>query len=1023
MPTKFNENPLTTDEIEFDFITYDNNNLPVDAYKVDKIIIYYVERNFSSSNLRQYTDSIYVEEKLQLAEAAELVANEDPTEENITAAQRARLDAESAKTTNTFYFNEAKPVHVVGTANFPAWLSTDTDNALIEHITEDEDGNPLIGNFRYTWLPQGMREGDYFVCYTWTPLIADNSVSSHVKFYLKGNNAVTTLPIHATIPGKYEKLLERYTPDLFKMYLCDTDRTPDVLEKLNKSVAAGFTVLEDLANQIIDLYDANTLDESLLPYLSNFFNLRLKSQDPTRWRKQIKQAIPLFKKKGTNRGLNESLDQAGVKLIKYDKLWQITSPSTWQESFTYNGENLEWYLSKIALDFDVDNFGLWRREVDSDEYTELTNDYVEFTTEDGITTLEWIGHTLLVDPITLEEGDIIKVLYKYSDVENQTLEDYIRSLPTADQRDERDQDYPLKNWNVKVISQDDPLFDNLIQNHPYQEAVIFGQIRTEFPYSENIYNMEEYNGSIRNSENPCDIDKNFLDECNNCLSSSYNLDVEIEELTNDRIIEVRQILKENMPFHAVLHTMNILGGINEFVESPEETVEIYIKNSFNENVISGAGQMYFNRNMKQIEILRDMLADSDTVNTGTGTAYNDFVVLFCGEVNFEGIGLATEDVVLEILTSDLEGIYSVSSPKNHTIHIDSISEPVDQVNSIFEDMELSSQAFNFRISNKITDGSVNCEIFQDNIFTLSDENVDFDAVKTQEDGTPWKIEISSVIYEIISILPDKILVLEDDGSLPSSNTIVSYSLLNNLDVEIATSTTGDLKVTKRGRTEVEEDVVLNFDDITYYQKIDGIQYKILGMVDGETDKFYIDNYDAGGMGGVTLEIYQRLAENQIGYLSHEGLKLQTEDNLEEILEINNGENSVVTTPLDDNNFKENFLIEIDSNLYFMEKIDGTTITLSGPDFYAKTLAAGGTSVGYTIYQYEKTTNVGIPGQQFDLPLHTFPIIDRQGSEIITNLEEMALAQNLGGLSENIKQEENITFQIEYSDGSIEQGTI
>jgi len=52
-----------------------------------------------------------------------------------------------------------------------------------------------------------------------------------------------------------------------------------------------------MANQLIDLFDANALHESLLNYLSNLFAIKLRSSDPTLWRRQIKEAIPLFKKR------------------------------------------------------------------------------------------------------------------------------------------------------------------------------------------------------------------------------------------------------------------------------------------------------------------------------------------------------------------------------------------------------------------------------------------------------------------------------------------------------------------------------------------------------------------------------------------------------------------------------------------------------------------------------------------------------------------------------------------------------
>jgi hypothetical protein len=178
--------------------------------------------------------------------------------------------------------------------------------------------------------------------------------------------------------------------------------------------------------------------------------------------------------------------------------------------------------------------------------------------------MSWISTIL-----NIVEGDIIRVLYQYAPVPNpteQSLDEYIRTLPLIDTRDERLQEYPRKNWNVRGITDDDVLYDIIVTSkHPFHDFLVFGKVRTEFPYSENIYNMEEYNGSIRNSKVPCDIDKNFMDSCALCMSSSFVIDVEVENLSDDRIAEFYEVFKESAPFHAVLNTVNFQGGWNEFV--------------------------------------------------------------------------------------------------------------------------------------------------------------------------------------------------------------------------------------------------------------------------------------------------------------------------------------------------------------------------------------------------------------------------------------------------------------------------
>lgn len=942
-------NPVVSDTVQFSLPTPNSSGcFTADPYKVDSVVIYYVERDFANPNGSQYQSVVYQDTKLAAAEAAEQVACDNPTEINIREAQRLRNEATATATSTTFYYNEAKPVKVVGNHEYPAWLSTDTDNAFIEHITEDEDENTVYGQFRYSWDSTGMREGDYFVCWTWTPNPAGDSLSQHIKFTLGGNTVLTTsIPTHYTQPDKYATLLERYLPEMFKMQMTTTDRTPDILDKFNKAVAAGFTSVEDLANQIVDLQDANSTHELFLPLLAKYFGLKLKTNDPTLWRRQIKQAIPLFKKKGTKKGLEEALAQAGIKMSKLTKLWQVISSYTWQESFVFDGENDTWELAKAALDVDSSNFGLWIRYAGEEDYVSLTSDYVSFVTSDGVTSMTWAGSGLLVNPIDLQEGDIIRVLYLYKTVPDstaQTLENYIRALPLADQRDERDQTYPLKNWNVRVLEEDDPLFNVLVPlRHPFTDPLVFGKVRTEFPYSENAYNNDEYNGSIRNSKEPCDIDKDFLDPCTACLSSKFNIDLEIENLSNDRILEAQDVIREFSPFHAVLQTMNFTGGVTEFVLPPVEEIEILVNVRGEDFVICGEGQMWFNRAMKKgtttAVIDRTMLAESNEVVSGaSGTAYNDEITIFCAELNFERIGMSLEgDALLEILApSPNAGEYVLSDPYRHTAVITGATEPIN------------TAAFTFNLSNVLTDGTL-CNITQD-----------------------------------------------DDRGV----------------VQVLDSGLTDVKDFIRGKC---------------YMEVSGTQYEINGYVPDTDDQFYILAYSGGDMAGTNLKILQRLATNEIGYLSYRGLKLQTVANLETSLGIQNGTNAVAT-PVENNNFMENFLITINDQDYFISGIDGTTVTLAGTGDYWQTLGAGGTAVTYDVTHFTKTESITIPGQQFDLPSHTFRTIDRQGREVIDSTEENDPPASLMGgggatLTEYVSQTEGISFEIEWADGSKEQGTI
>jgi P2-related tail formation protein len=726
---KLDESPTIADIVSIELLTPGSDEcFTSNPYKVDKVTIYSLGRNHFSGTPFIFEENHLdpkVLAKYEKAKAAACVGT--PTEGQLKEVERLKSELNFTVHKNPNYYSELVPVKVLGDESNPAWLSTDTDNAFIENVPLDADGNNQFGNFKYNWNPVQSREGDYIVCWTWTPNAAGDSISSFLKFNLEGSTVLTTsIPTHFTNPEKYTTLLERYLPEVYKSKLSEADVTPDTLDKFHKAIAKGFTFVEDMANQSVDLLDANSTHESLLNLLSNMFNLRLKSDDPTLWRRQIKTAVPLFKRKGTSGSLKESFLQADMELKKVTKLWQITSPYTWQESFKidtivnkssgtvviqavenlagggpsgsspthyiaitttdgtvitatatknggvttttntnsptwaivdgsnsstaanlatclnanskltatanneavtitqvsagvagdttivltdpgevgmsktdFSGGLAKFALEKVALgSSDTDNNILYRRPKGASAYTELVlADHVDFSTSEGVTTMTWKSSS----SITLAEGDFVKIVYEVVNVpgaSEQTVEDYIRSLPLADQRDETLQDYPLKNWNVKLVEEDDALFDVLIPNrHPFHDPVLYGKIRTEFPYSENIYNMEEYNGSLRDSTDPCHLDKYFVDKCQYCQSSKFNLDLEIKDLSTDRIDEAESIIEEYTPFHSVLHQMNVSGGFNEFVLSPIENLEGTVKYSITENILSGNQQKVFFRAM------------------------------------------------------------------------------------------------------------------------------------------------------------------------------------------------------------------------------------------------------------------------------------------------------------------------------------------------------------------------------------------------------------------------------------------
>lgn len=1073
---RINQSPTIADTIVFDIPTPDSQGcfdseeyqLQGGPYKVDKVTIYHIDIDYNSQNYEQYDKNIYDTNDWNAYELAKKNACNAPTDDNILVLTQAQQKLILNAKEQVIYYNSADAVAIIGNDLNPAWLSSDTDNAFITRIDEDSDGNPQYGHFELHWEPKGMREGDYFICWTWTPNPAGDSLTAHMHFTLYGNTQLTTsIPSHYTPKDKYETLLERYLPEMYKISISDADIAPQVFQELNMAIAKGFTFLEDMGNQIIDLQDANAINESLLPYLSNLFNLRLKSNDPTLWRAQIKRAVPLFKKKGTLSALQEAFHLAGMTLNKFTRMWQVISLYTWQELFNITDEEeLTFSLEKNAiLPVDTNNFEVYYRAAESEVWTQLTTDYVYFTSIDGNTTVTWVGHELSFNPIVLEEGDSFRVIYLYNlvpDISSQLIENYIRTLPLADSRDERDQDCPLKNWNARLIEEDDSMFDVVIQTrHPYHDPLIYGWVRTEFPYSENIYNMDEYNGSTRESKNPCDIDCQFLDPCLYCQSSKFTIDVEIEKLSNDRILETQEIIQEFVPFHAVMHAVNFSGGINEYLANPEETIEMLVHTNVDEFTVAGGGQMIFMRTMDlSKEIDRDDLAIKTIVATDlNGTVYNDNVVLFSPDEKLSGIGLNHQSVdidagvrrnnLLEVLApSSNAGEYTVSSPSNnHAV-----------VGGTIGENPLNTKEFTFRLSNEIyyftpTSTSVELSFQDDNVnFVLLNAKSKWDVNENPhhiDTGDAWYITIPSYSenpYVIKEILYDGSLLLED--TIPSTLPVIeddniSYTLYNGSGIVQATSITGSWVKTGRGILNLINDGTMNdvrnVFKIGDYIKILTSQYQVSGYVYNKTHLLYLDNYNATAMSGISVIGYRRLITGARGYFQYIGMNLQTTINYEQTLSINNGANPPAEM-LENNSFKENYLILIGSDYYAVSEWDETTITLNGPYRSWKTLSAGGTpSTAFSILQYEKqSVNIDErPYMPSKPPGHYFGKIeateenwesdklDRGDNEVIeiaiqnapsTSFLALTLNQKKKGdeLQELQGMEESISYKIEFA---------
>lgn len=1163
---KIDENPSITDTIIFELQTpgADGSLNPANFDSVTNLTIFYVERGFKD-NSKQFDEKIYdpaKQQALKRAEqeysAAEQLYVSDPSSINLAQKDRAyailvdtQRDYEASGLDNTFFYEEARAVHVLGTTNEPAWDSDNPNDYLLVKVDQDENGKSVPLSFRYAWKPDKVREGDYFICWTWVPssLAPTETSSAHLRFWLNGNTQVTTaIPSHFTDPKKYPTLLERYTPETFKLALTDDDRTPDVIDKFNQSVALGFQTLEDLTNQLVDLLDANAIHESLLPYLSNIFGLKLKSVDPTKWRAQIKQAVPSFKGKGTRATLNEAFTNASMELLDLTIPWQIVSNYTHQESFVINvADDFRWVPKFTPLYPDGIQAAWLRRKTNNYVWESLSLGFVEIDpvevgalktitniaiSSGGTTTITCANHELQSgDSITISSSnstadvdgtwsvtvtsnneftipssavtvagssgtfvkvqlklrlnyvaidftfgvDEIRFLYRYDTPPDEPLEEYLLDLPYMDARDDHTIKYPYKNWNVRLIEESDPYFDVLVpQKQPFYNPIVYGKIRTEFPYSENVYNMDEYNGSNRDSKIPCDIDRFFVDKCSACRSSNYNVDINIENLSDDRVLEAVDILKEFMPFHAVLNNMSFRGSLSDFTQSPLENVTMIINNNYEETIVNNEHQYWFNRFMSAGSwFLRDELASVDMSNSLEDVAaigFNNEIMVFCPSTRLDVIGMnADSSARMQILAPiGLAGFYTVKDPvgKTMVVELDSgvptpQSEPITDPISFFQEDAgeyiLNEDTYAFNLFNIIADGEGLCSVNQDNIVMFGDPNNDFRILSLENNRnslTPWKISISGTDYDINDFLPDGRLVLEDPTQSFVTASNITYGIKNGSGATVSwtntsgsvvtSSNTGEIEVYLRGRvtpnapTESYPGIGAMIDTIdsgAYYFFINTNEYKITGLKQDSVNIFYIADYDEGDLGSsVNLRINKRILTNEIGYFSYQGMKLQTDGDLETDLGIQNGANSLVPEEdrVQNDKFKENFIVIIDDVPYFITEIDGnnvdfpgkTIITLSGLRQYWQTLDAGGTAITFSIYNYIKEDVTPNPNFQ-NLPEIVFENIDRSGQPIydeVTLVESLAAMGNTPGPVEIVQQSEKVSFKIEYKqEDEINQG--
>lgn len=1034
----YNQNPKVTDQIVFEFLT-SKNGCYDNPYTFDSIKIFYISRSQTQIKDLETAESSSNYALQNAYNIATQIYCDDPTPAHEKARDRALQLLEASTVTLPTYYSEATPVFCSGygcqgTADY-VWRSwAPTDYSIIE---QDPTNEIPYGRFKFVWDPGTIKEGDFFICFSYTPNAGGDAVSEYFNFYVQSNiqNEVT-LPTHATPAGKYETLLDAYLPEMYKLNYAKNDKSVDTIYNLNNSVAAAYTELENLAARLIDILDANATPEPYLVSLANLFSLKLRSTDITRWRGQIKTAVPLFKKKGTIGGLRQALGQAGMTMHNFTQFWQITSPYSYTENFIFEGTS-SWNLAKVSLPLDTVNpsayvvFEVYRRSSTGTYTLQLLND-ISLSTSMGVTTLSWIGDALNI-------GDSIKITYQiktFGDYNDVLMYQYWLLLPLQDRRDDRLLQppfvpYPPKNWNVRLISQNDALFSYfVVVKNPFTPAVVFGKIRTQFPYSENIYNMDEYNGSLRDSTSPKDMDKNFLEPCSGGISAYYGLDIEIQDLSSFRYNECQEIIADYTPFHAMLHTLNFSGSLQDFMVPPEENLEFIVNTYINDFMIGGDAQYVFNRDIFSLVssgfVKRDDLAVlGATVDTGSTTLYNDTLIVYCTDpsINFNTLGIDPDpnNTILEI--------FSPSSYAN--LYIGAIDGTVSNGFKLVDGTILENPTpvfgnFSFRISNILYEGSFTTE--PANVFTISDSVQDFLYYQIDETCTV-QINGSGPFYGISNVNNNKIYLIDDIGTpLSTSNATVSYSVYNASAVEILASTNGSYEVCLLGKITMPNPGTTCFNlispqNIFFYDGTD--QYVLWGYPIDDPNSFLVSGYT--GSGTISGKVLNRIIDDKVGNFGYTGLKITrpltfptfTDPTTQVTYDQNLPANYILTLTVDSSNYNYCFVLE--SGEY---SPSSTYLHIAGAFFNVGTpLTASAAVVNYTLQQYETLPNVTIRGENLQY-------LDRSGQEVLSSttvaapfaMKGMNSEKNSGsGPIDYLQQVGNISYKIDYKDGSEKQG--
>jgi hypothetical protein len=335
---------------------------------------------------------------------------------------------------------------------------------------------------------------------------------------------------------------------------------------------------------------------------------------------------------------------------------------------------------------------------------------------------------------------------------------------------------------------------------------------------------------------------------------------------------------------------------------------------------------------------------------------------------------------------------------------------------------LIGSLFEYRISNRIGDFNVDIAQYEEIIFDDSDTDFSMLGIVSQHDiemglasGSAWSLVYGSVRYSIQNILPDGTLLLEYE----SASAPISGWELKKGSVSIKSRPGGSKKTRKYGLVEIKSpsvtDVkeILRIGDFVYMGWPSSRGPYMVKSFQKDTNNFYIQDYDAGDVGGQDVKIYRRVMKKKIGQFGHDSPVIVTVDNIETALGLSEEDSSKI---------KENYILFVDDEYYTISGVDGNTVRISGPQIFNDTT---GTSVSFSVLKFSKKnltlTEKQVPPYDEKPPEYTFDSVDRSGGAVIAGSEGSNGLSGLSSVLNSTKQmdvvshDEDIQYSVEYKE--------